>query len=663
MDRYTTEKRFLRPDGSKLWVSVTSSSVRDGDGRFLYAVRVHYDVTGWKRAEEALARRADEQAALYEFTAALQHTVTRHDACAEGLTAILRALRCDRAAVLLCDAADVMRFEAWHGLSENYRRTVEGHSPWDRDTKDPEPICIDDIETADLPQALKDTVRAEGVGALAFIPILAEGRLLGKFMTYYDRPHAYARSEVDLGLTIARQLGFAIEHVCAVRAAQHLAGIVESSHDAIVSKDLNGIIQTWNNGAESVFGYKAEEVVGQPITIVIPPDRLGEEPQILARIRRGERVDHFETIRRRKDGNLIDVSLTISPVRDAAGNIVGASKIARDISDRKSAEAKLRASERRLQDLLAAIPAAIYTTDASGKITYYNEAAVQLAGRTPTLGTDEWCVTWKLYWPDGTPLPHDQCPMAIALKEGRPIRNAEAIAERPDGTRVPFIPYPTPLRDEYGQIIGAINMLVDVSERKQAETQQRILFDELNHRVKNNMQMLQSLLHLAGKQARSPEAERALREASGQMAAMAAAQQVLYGTKDATSFNASEFLTAVCETARQTVPREVRIICDASDLELSNDVAMPLGLILNELVTNAVKHGSNESGEAVVRVGLTRQGDSFLLYVEDQGPGFDLKAVRQRSSGLQLVEGLARQLRGKFEVTTTPPTRCSVQFS
>ncbi len=291
IDRYTTEKRFLRPDGSKLWVSVTSSSVRDGDGRFLYAVRVHYDVTGWKRAEEALARRADEQAALYEFTAALQHTVTRHDACAEGLTAILRALRCDRAAVLLYDAADVMRFEAWHGLSENYRRTVEGHSPWDRDAKDPEPICIDDVETADLPQALKDTVRAEGVGALAFIPILAEGRLLGKFMTYYDRPHAYARSEVDLGLTIARQLGFVIERVRAGRAAQHLAAIVESSHDAIISKDLNGIIQTWNDGAESVFGYKAEEVVGQSITIVIPPDRLDEEPQILARIRRGERVD------------------------------------------------------------------------------------------------------------------------------------------------------------------------------------------------------------------------------------------------------------------------------------------------------------------------------------------------------------------------------------
>ena len=101
-----------------------------------------------------------------------------------------------------------------------------------------------------------------------------------------------------------------------------------------------------------------------------------------------------------------------------------------------------------------------------GRITYYNDAAVALAGRTPTLGSDEWCVTWKLYWPDGTPLPHEEYPMAIALKEGRAIRNAEVIAERPDGTRVPFIPYPTLLRDMHGNVVGAINMLVDISERQ-----------------------------------------------------------------------------------------------------------------------------------------------------------------------------------------------------
>ncbi|MBV9521778.1 MAG: response regulator [Alphaproteobacteria bacterium] len=121
------------------------------------------------------------------------------------------------------------------------------------------------------------------------------------------------------------------------------------------------------------------------------------------------------------------------------------------------------------REVLDVLPAAIYTTDAAGRITYYNEAAVALAGRRPKLGSDEWCVTWRLYNPDGTPLPHDECPMAVALKENRPVRGATAIAERPDGKRVPFMPFPTPLRDASGRLIGAVNMLVDITERQAAE--------------------------------------------------------------------------------------------------------------------------------------------------------------------------------------------------
>ena len=141
-----------------------------------------------------------------------------------------------------------------------------------------------------------------------------------------------------------------------------LAAVVESSDDAIISKDLDGTIATFNRGAERLFGYSAEEMVGKPITILIPPDRQHEEPEILARIRRGERVDHFETVRRRKDGTLVDISLTISPVKDDQDRIIGASKIARDITERKLSEVRLRDSERQLQELIAAIPAAIRKT-------------------------------------------------------------------------------------------------------------------------------------------------------------------------------------------------------------------------------------------------------------------------------------------------------------
>jgi PAS domain S-box-containing protein len=119
-------------------------------------------------------------------------------------------------------------------------------------------------------------------------------------------------------------------------------------------------------------------------------------------------------------------------------------------------------------ELLEALPVAVYTTDAEGRITFYNQAAADLWGHHPELGSSQWCGSWRLYWPDGRPLPHGECPMAVALKEGRQVRGLEAIAERPDGTRVRFLPYPTPLRDASGRLVGAINLLMDITERHEA---------------------------------------------------------------------------------------------------------------------------------------------------------------------------------------------------
>lgn len=118
---------------------------------------------------------------------------------------------------------------------------------------------------------------------------------------------------------------------------------------------------------------------------------------------------------------------------------------------------------------LEEIPAAIYVTDIEGTITYYNRACIALAGRTPELGRDKWCVTWRIYTPEGDFVPHDQCPMATAIREKRPVRDLEAVAERPDGGRVHFIPFPTPLFDGSGQFSGAVNLLLDVSEQRKPE--------------------------------------------------------------------------------------------------------------------------------------------------------------------------------------------------
>jgi two-component system CheB/CheR fusion protein len=158
------------------------------------------------------------------------------------------------------------------------------------------------------------------------------------------------------------------EHQRAERVSRRLVSIVESSDDAIISKDLNGIIATWNKAAERLFGYLAEEVIGKSVTILIPPDRQDEEFSILDRIRRGERVEHFETIRQRKDGSHIDISLTVSPVTDESGRIIGASKIARDITEQKRREEQIallaREADHRTNNLLAVAQATVHLTHA-----------------------------------------------------------------------------------------------------------------------------------------------------------------------------------------------------------------------------------------------------------------------------------------------------------
>jgi len=419
---------------------------------------------------------------LYHLMDAIVRAGSRKELYRCVLDSILKVLRCDRAALLLCNNAGLMQFEAWRGLSERYRKAVEGHSAWAPGEKDPQLKYIQDIAKSTLPESIRAAVKREGIGALAFLPLVFQGALRGKFMVYYDSPHVFAEEELQIAQAVANQAAFGIERkhaeealrereerfrrlvsllpaavytcdaegritffnrraaeiwgreprpgeldekfsgsfwqrgaagstlagrktpmtaaitknkpvrnlqvtieqpsgtrvvvnmnidllhdtkgVClgainvfediterqrAQELTNRLAAIVEYSDDAIISKDLRGTIVSWNRGAERLFGYTSQEAVGHPVTMLIPPDRLGEEPDILDRIHKGELIDHYETVRRRKDGTLLDVSLTVSPLRDQHGKVIGASKIARDITERKRAEKVLSEAQAELQ--------------------------------------------------------------------------------------------------------------------------------------------------------------------------------------------------------------------------------------------------------------------------------------------------------------------------
>ncbi len=306
----------------------------------------------------------------------------------------------------------------------------------------------------------------------------------------------------------------------------------------------------------------------------------------------------------------------------------------RDIAVDEPPEEALHRHDLRFRDLLEALPAAIYTTDAAGRITYFNQAAADLWGHRPPLGSSEWCGSWKLFWPDGTPLPHDQCPMAIALKEDRAVRGAEAVAMRPDGTRVPFIPFPTPLHDSSGTLVGAVNMLVDITERKQAENRQALLVRELHHRVKNTLATVQAIM---GSTARASSTMEEFQQSFiGRIAALSKTHSLL--TEDATQ--KVPFKSLLCnelDVYRDGSAQRIQI--NGPDISLGSEIAVPLGMAIHELACNAAKHGALSVMGGSVKASWSVEADGRELvfeWIEKDGP--PVTPPERKGFGSRLLE-------------------------
>ena len=248
--------------------------------------------------------------------------------------------------------------------------------------------------------------------------------------------------------------------------ADWVAAIVDSFDDAIVSKTLDGLITSWNRGAERIFGWTAAEAVGRSITIVIPPEHLAEEEDILARIRGGERIEHFETTRMRKDGSRLEISLTVSPIKNAKGEVIGASKIARDISERRRGD-EARA---RLAAIVDSADDAIVSKTLDGVITSWNRAAQAMFGWTAAeaVGQRITLIIPRERWPE-----EDE--VLARVRKGESIDHFDTVRERKNGERIDVSLTVSPVKDARGRIIGASKIARDVSDRKRAEAERATL--------------------------------------------------------------------------------------------------------------------------------------------------------------------------------------------
>ena len=244
--------------------------------------------------------------------------------------------------------------------------------------------------------------------------------------------------------------------------AAWVAAIVDSSDDAIVSKTLDGLITSWNRAAERIFGWTAAEAVGRSITIVIPPDRLAEEEDILARIKQGEKIEHFETTRMRKDGTRFEISLTVSPIKNAKGEVIGASKIARDISARLHGDEAIA----RLAAIVNSADDAIVSKTLDGVITSWNRAAQAMFGWTAAeaVGQRITLIIPRERW-------HEEDEVLARVRKGESIDHFDTVRVRKNGERIDVSLTVSPVKDARGRIIGASKIARDVSDRKRAEAE------------------------------------------------------------------------------------------------------------------------------------------------------------------------------------------------
>jgi PAS domain S-box-containing protein len=302
------------------------------------------------------------------------------------------------------------------------------------------------------------------------------------------------------------------------------------------------------------------------------------------------------------------------------------------------------------REILEDLPVAIYTTDTEGRITYYNRACIDLAGRRPELGSDAWCVAWKLYTTEGEPLAHEQCPTATTLREERPVRGVELVGERPDGSRYRFMPYPTPLFGPSGECIGAVDMLLDVTKERLAQERALLLAREVDHRSTNLLTIVQSLVRLTKEG--SVEAYRATIES--RITALALANRLVAEArwKNVTLHSLVEVELGAF------AGRKIEVL--GEPIELNPQSAQSLGMLIHELCTNAAKYGALATRTGQVRLSWAVDDNGvFMLKWEEHG-AHGVTAPVRKNIGNAIILGAVRQLRGEiFREWESDGLRCT----
>jgi len=427
----------------------------------------------------------------------------------------------------------------------------------------------------------------------------------------------------------------------AEEAAARLAAIVASSEDAIISTDLNGMVTSWNAGAARLLGYSAEEMTGQPVSRIIPPDYAGQELGVLNSIKSGESLAPYDSIRLRKDNSRLDVSLTVSSIYDASGRVAGASSIARDITERRRHIEELRQNEQRLSLALKGARAGAWDYDIERREMRWSPEMFILYGLDPASGAP----------PDGhfaaqVPDQHRrrvQTEFAQALAQGGSF-NLEFPIIRPDGTEIWTAVMGDVIENAVGKPVGARGIDQDITERKNWDKRQAMMLRELSHRVKNTMAVIQSMTRQTLRASSDPKTFADAFE--GRIRSLASSHNLL---TDAEWRGARLADVIASQLGGMVGDMKKRFRLRGPDVMLPPEAATQLGLVLYELGTNAAKYGAlTTPGGCIALVWRVSPDKLRLVWLERGGPRID----RQPSHigfGTSLTDSSAARVERRFD--------------
>lgn len=430
-----------------------------------------------------------------------------------------------------------------------------------------------------------------------------------------------------------------------------LASIIESSDDAIFSQDMAGMITSWNVGAEKLFGYSPADAIGKSVAILDLqyPD---EFQKIVEKIDQGERIDHYETFHTRKDGRKIDISLTISPIRRASGTLIGLSSIARDISAQKG----LLVARLFLASIVESSSDAILTKTLDGTILSWNKGAERIYGYSAEeiVGKPVAVLT-----PQNK---KDEIPQILErLRKGERIEPYETQRMRKDGTVLDVSLTVSPVKDDQNRIIAASAIARDITEKKKTEVlirsqleENNLLVQEVYHRVKNNLQILSSLLDLRSRTLPSEEMKSVFSEAIQRIRAMALVHETMYSSDNLAAIDFKMYVRRLSEpliAAYSAHPDKIefQVTGEVNNLKLS--LALPLGLIFNELITNAIKYAFND-GQGRIHFHFEEKDSLLNITIADNGVGLpkNVDPFKSKTFGFRIVRLLIEQIAGQLQV-------------